>query len=329
MYNLEIYSAYRFPFFLVKIKKLFYNNCGDNMKRQIILVICFLILISGIYYGYNRFINKNELSPIDKVIMSYKSYKFRDLENDDNLFELKKYTVKYDMTKESSVIKLNDKSISAYLIDDILHIMMDDIDYKYPDLGEVDRLMFYKWCNCNNNCYKLIILTEEGKVYYLDLNDSIDFEDPSVFKLLESDMSYKNIGYVENLNIDSDCNINGLVLTDEYDNEIIYDNNLEIFEQSYYTFLKNDDHILYVYPEGYISLDNHNKIDLRFKEIMVSNESFYLIGVDSKLYVIDYNNNLKKKSNKVVSKIGSNKGESIIIYSDATAIKINVKSVLK
>ncbi len=299
------------------------------MKKQILFTIIFLTIVLAFIVGYLKINQKEMIDPIENVTLSYKNYKFHEINKNNLVFKPKELKVKYDMTKESSVIKMDGKSISAYLIDDYLHIMVDDIDYKYPDLGEIDRLMFSKWCDCNTDCYRLFILTDEGEVLYINLNNSIDFENPDIFNKFESTLKYKNIGYVDNLNIDSECGINGIALIDESGSETIYDNNLNRYEQTYYTFIKNNNHTLYIYPDGYVSLDTNDKSKSRFKEILVSDKEYYLIGVDYYLYSLDYNNQLNKKSNKKIVKIGRNKNDAIVVFEDATAIKLSVKSMLK
>ena len=299
------------------------------MKKQILFTFVVLFIVVLAFFGYRNLNKKEKVNPIDNVMSSYKNYKFHNIEKND-LFKLKDLVIKYDMTKESSVIKYNDKSISAYLIDDYLHLMVNDIDYKYPDIGEVDRLMFYKYCSCNEECYRLVILTEEGNIYYLEFSDDINFEDPNIFKKIESDYIYKNIGYVNDLNVNSKCGVNGLVLVDDADNTHIYDNKLNIYEQTYSTFLKNNDHILYIYPDGIINLDSFDKINNRFSEIYTIDNAFYLVSVDSKIYKLTLDNNLSLVSNKTISKIGIyNKNTIIIIFNDATAKKINVNSVFR
>ena len=88
-------------------------------------------------------------------------------------------------------------------------------------------------------------------------------------------------------------------------------------------------HQLYIYPDGYVSLDTNDKSKSRFKEILVSDKEYYLIGVDYYLYSLDFNNQLNKKSNKKIVKIGRNKNDAIVVFEDATAIKLSVKSMLK
>ena len=301
------------------------------MKKQLIIVLLSLIIILGCFTWYSLSSKKEEIDPIEQIELSYKNFEFKNLnEKKDNLFKLDEYKINYDMSKESTVVKINNNSISAYLIDDILHIMTSsNIDYKYPDLGEINRLMFYKWCNCNRSCYKLIILTEAGDIYYIDLSDDINFDDPTIFKKLESNLKFKNIGYVNNLKIDDTCGINGLGLLCDNNETVIYDNEFNIFKQEYFDYLKLNDHILYVYPTGIISLDNYEKHINSFSHIYVSNDLFYLVGIDSYLYKLELDNTLTKVSNKKISKIGYDKKNTIIvIYSDATAKKINISGIL-
>ena len=300
------------------------------MKRQIIFTFIFLIVVLGGFLGYKELTKKNNVDPIENAVASYKNYKFHDLKISDDLFKIDDLKVSYDMTKESSAVKINDISISAYLIDDIVHIMVKDVDYKYPDLGEIDRLMFYKYCNCNNECYRLVVLTEEGTMYYVDLSNSIDYNDPSIFKKIESVFKFKNIGYTNDLLIDNECGVNGLVAITDDDKEIIFDNAVHVFNQAYYTYLKLKDNILYVFPGGFVSLNGFNMTTNKFIEIYTSFNSFYLVGTDSKLYELDLNNNLIKLSDKTITKIGYNKKDEIIIlFSDATAKKLRVSNVLK
>ena len=278
---------------------------------------------------YKKLNQKEIIDPIEKVVLSYKNYEFHDIKTSD--FKIDEYTINYDMTKESSVVKVNDESISAYLIDDILHIMTSsNIDYKYPDLGEIDRLMFYKYCNCKNDCYRLVLLTEEGTLYYLNLNENIDFESPDIFKKLESEYKFTNIGYVENVNIDSTCGINSLVAITN-DNAIYFDDSLNEFKQDYYSFIKLNDSTLYVYPNGGIKLSDLEGINIPIKVSEVyTNDSYLLVGRDSYLYKLDIDGKYKKIMNKKITKIGYNgKDKIIVIFNDASAKSFSVNDMLK
>lgn len=298
------------------------------MKKKIIIVILFFLISVGTYIGYITVNKKENIDPIDKAIASYKNYDFHDINQ--NGFKTIKYDVNYDMTKESSAIKINDLSISAYLVDDILHIMTSsNIDYKYPDLGEIDRLMFYKYCNCKNDCYRLVLLTEEGTLYYLDLYDNVDFENPDIFKKLDTNYKFVNIGYANNINIDNSCGVNSLVAITN-DKEIYFDDSLNEFKQDYYSFIKLNDTILYVYSSGSVKLYNQEEIDIPIKisEVYAS-YAYILVGRDKYLYELDFDGKYRKLMNKKISKIGYKKDKIIIIFDDATAKRFDITDMLK
>ena len=298
------------------------------MKKKIIVLIFFLLIFIGTYIGYKNINKKENIDPIDKAMLSYKNYEFHDIKQND--FKMNKYEVNYDMTKESSVVKVGNLSISAYLVDDILHIMTSsNIDYKYPDLGEIDRLMFYKYCNCENDCYRLVLLTEEGTIYYLNLDEDIDFEKTDIFKKIESNYIFTNIGYANNINIDNSCGVNSLVTkTDNL--EIYFDDSLNEFKQDYYSFIKLNDTTLYIYPDGSIKLFNQEEIDVPIKisEVYIS-DIYLLVGKDKYLYELKLNGEYKKIMNKKISKIGYNNDKIIVIFEDATAKRFDIKNMLK
>ena len=298
------------------------------MKKKIIVLIFFLLIFIGTYIGYKNINKKENIDPIDKAMLSYKNYEFHDIKQND--FKMNKYEVNYDMTKESSVVKVGNLSISAYLVDDILHIRTSsNIVYKYPDLGEIDRLMFYKYCNCENDCYRLVLLTEEGTIYYLNLDEDIDFEKTDIFKKIESNYIFTNIGYANNINIDNSCGVNSLVTkTDNL--EIYFDDSLNEFKQDYYSFIKLNDTTLYIYPDGSIKLFNQEEIDVPIKisEVYIS-DIYLLVGKDKYLYELKLNGEYKKIMNKKISKIGYNNDKIIVIFEDATAKRFDIKNMLK
>lgn len=301
------------------------------MKKIMLAILVIVVLGIGGFIWMNG-AKKDKIDPIDEIISSYKNYEFHDIktyQKGEDIFNITEDIINYDKTSETLQIELdNNELFTVRLIDDILHIVYKDIDYKYEKIGEIDRLMNFKSCNCNDLCIKIIALNEEGKVYYIDLYDSLDkLDDENLFKLIDIDFTFTNVGYINNLLKPNTCGENGIALT-TYDNQtIILDSQLNYFNQDYYTYIGDENQALYVYPDGTIKIyidDIAKEIDdINVTEAFKSDENYYVVDNNGYLYEID-NMNIKKISNSKVVKIGyrtreENVDSAIIIYEDASA----------
>ena len=298
------------------------------MKKVIAFIVVAIIIVAGIVF-FNKKKEVKNSSPIDDLVTTYSNYTFKDISNTIDM-TIPEYEIKYDLTNERLSGTLNDMTIVAYLIDDYLHIMINDIDYNFSYLGEVDRIMMYKYCNCNDDCIKIVALTEEGTIYALDIPKYMS--EHVTFEPIASSIKFTNIGYVGELNYPDICGINGLAATNS-EKTVIFNDKLEVFNQDYYSYIGNQERTLYVYPDGSIKLyDNdvfNNIDDIKIKEAFLgSDDLYYVIGTDDYLYKIE-NYEAKKINNTKVVKIGARTKDDavlsiIVIFEDATAKKFDL-----
>ena len=307
------------------------------MNKKIIALLLAVLIILGLFIGYNALNNKGKTNPIDEITSAYKNYDFYDIKNyDGDIFKLENPVVNYSNTKNSLVIKTNNDTLSVYLIDDLLHIMtLNNVDYKYDTIGEVERMMSYNYCECKE-CIRLVILNSEGNLYYLDVDENINYNNKNIFKKVESDNYYVNIGYIENLNVNDECGVNGLASVTNDNNLVIYDNNMNEFKQDYYSFISNSASTLYIYPDGSLLLNKDDveyNLNIKASNIFVSDDFYYAISIDGYLYQIDLNGNSKKVNSNKIVKIGIHKKDDkidklIVIYNNASAKNYNVQDIL-
>ncbi len=304
------------------------------MNKKIIALLLAVLIILGSFIGYKALNNKGKTNPIDKITSAYKNYDFYDIKNyDGDIFKLENPVVNYSNTKNSLVIKTNNDTLSVYLIDDLLHIMTSNgVDYKYEVIGEVERIMSYNYCGCKE-CTRLVVLNSKGNIYYLDVDENIDYNNKNLFKKVESDNYYVNIGYIENLNVNDECGVNGLASVTNDNDLVIYDNYMHEFKQDYYDFISNSNSSIYIYQDGSLRL-NENKLDIKASNIFVSNDFYYAISNDGYLYEINLNDDIIKKvnSNRVV-KMGIHKKDNkidklIVVYSNASAKSYAIQNIL-
>ncbi len=281
-------------------------------------IVPFIIIIFISILLFVLFNNKKQTYPIESIMSSYSNYKFHDI-NVTKKFKIEEYEALYNNTNKTLTLNYKDKLLVFKIVENRLHYINDDIDYKLDNLGEVDRIMQYKPNNCEENV-RIVVLTKEGKIKYFDLAALFDSKYDYTFNEIESNDFYTNIGYVENLNKPSMCTVNGIITTTYDDTVKIYDDNMKIFTQDYYTYLKNDKEVIYIYPDGTISSG-----DIKVNEAFVSDNIFYFVDNKSNLY--KYTDKLVKVNNKKILKIGyrENSGESLmkesalIIFEDASA----------
>ena len=301
------------------------------MKKIMLVMLVIIVLGIGgfIWMSGNK---ENKVDPIEEIVTSYKNYEIHDIKTykkNSIKFEILEDIINYDMTSETLQIELNDNELfTVRLIDDILHIVYKDIDHKYQVVGEVDRVMKFKSCNCDETCIKILILTEEGKVYYIDLYDSLDkLDDENIIKQVDINFTFTNMGYVNNLLIPNTCGANGVALV-TYDNQIMMlDDELNYFKQDYYTYIGNEEEALYVYPDGTIKIKNNDILqdieDINVTEAFKSSDKYYVVDNSGYLYEISATNKKKISDTKVV-KIGYRTREetidsAIVIFEDASA----------
>ena len=299
------------------------------MKRIFIGLIVFIITLIGIVIFKNNF-TKEKTDPIEDIMTLYNNYTFHDIKTNTkngNIFQIEENEVNYDLTGDTLKIELSDNSILVVrLIESILHIVYNNIDYTYTNLGKVDKIMRYDGCNCDTKCTKVIALTKEGTLYYIDLdNDLSNLSDKNLFKQIDSEYLFSNIGYTNNLLIPNACGINGIVATTGESN-IILDNNFLVFNQDYYSFIGDEDKALYIYPDGSIKIYNNgvmSDIDLKITEAFLSEGVYYVIDINGYLYKIE-DEKVSIISNQKIIKIGYKEKDdvttgAILIYEDATA----------
>ena len=289
------------------------------MKKIVIFVVGLLILLIG-FLTYKN-ISKKEDNV--NVLDSYTDYKFHTISNyKKDLFKIDEYEIDTSLNTESLDITINDNTINMFLLDDYIHIMSEGIDYKYENLGEIQSMMKFKTCNCNDYCIKIIILTEDGTLYYLNPEDISNLNDVNIFKKIEITNKINNIGFISNLNVLSSCGENALALiTDE--KNIILNGNLEEVQIDYYTYIGNEEKALYIYPDGSIKLydGEYHDFDIKIEEAFVSKNIYYLVDSNKYLYKLE-NNELTKTSSKKVSKIGyrikddGTVDRALIVYED-------------
>ena len=288
------------------------------MKKIVILIVGLLILLIG-FLTYKNISKKDN----DNVLDSYTDYKFHTISNyKKDLFKIDEYEIDTSLNTESLDITINDNTINMFLLDDYIHIMSEGIDYKYENLGEIQSMMKFKTCNCNDDCIKIIILTEDGTLYYLNPEDISNLNDVNIFKKIEITNKINNIGFISNLNVLSSCGENALALiTDE--KNIILNGNLEEVQIDYYTYIGNEEKALYIYPDGSIKLydGEYHDFDIKIEEAFVSKNIYYLVDSNKYLYKLE-NNELTKTSSKKVSKIGyrikddGTVDRALIVYED-------------
>ena len=160
----------------------------------------------------------------------------------------------------------------------------------------------------------------------------------NIFKLIDLDYNFNNIGYINNLLVPNACGINGLALTTDENETIVLDDNLNYFNQDYYTFIGNDEYALYVYPSGSIKIYKENEFNtiknINVIEAFMSDDKYYVVDNNRYLYQIDSTLKPKKMNQSKVLKIGyRTKNDvidgAIIIFDDATArtFKVNIDSI--
>lgn len=319
------------------------------MKKIFILLLVPIVLLGMVGCG-NKDTKKEETNKdkYEEIKEEYSDYDFFDIETYDEETNGqtkygKKEWITYATEDEFSFDGCGEMNLGKYnfKIENGIMIITDgnDNEYALEKIKDIkNSMIYYDGMSCTSAT--LVILTNEGKIYYHNLVGTDIFVPSSLeekLKLVESDYIFDEIGVSKYMALGHRLGAHtqdGKSVTINYDyvsasasepyDENIYD---YIIRAGISTLIITLDGTMYFEENNYIVDEENNKIYVNYA---MDADKYYIVDRQGYLYTLDDNGqtNIAKKysTNKVVSigkvKERGNKASTIIVLEDEEVIEL-------